>query len=464
MSLDCGFDAIGNATLILQDKKPILATDPWFEGSAYFGSWGLSHAIPEQQRNDILACEFIWLSHGHPDHLSGDSVALLKNKKILLPDHEGGRVRRDLEEQGFDVHVLPDRTWLQLSPRIRVMTIADYNQDGILLAEVNGRLVVNLNDASDHGWATFVRSMIKNYQRSFLLSLAGFGDADMANLFDENGERLPEPPRTPLGKTLSRRAAYWGTTAVIPFSAMHRYQRADSVWANSRAATLEDYADEFDESVAELLPAFARFDCVNDSVEELDPARNVEPARDPREFGDDWGDRLERADELKVTSYFKSIDHLGTCLDFVRFEVGGQEHLVELRGKGFEKGITFEVPRGSLMTAVKYEVFDDLLIGNFMKATLHGEWGPGGLYPDFTPYIAKYADNGRAKTASELRAYHAAYFRRDPSGYLRHKLDVALLMPLQANTSNFLRSRLGAHSTVFNAAKKAFWSVKGKVA
>jgi len=35
------------------------------------------------------------------------------------------------------------------------------------------------------------------------------------------------------------------------------------------------------------------------------------------------------------------------------------------------------------MTAVHYQIFDDLLIGNFMKVTLHGDWGPGRLYPDF---------------------------------------------------------------------------------
>ena len=464
MELDCGFQTIGNATLIFHDGKPVLCTDPWFEGSAYFGSWGLSHRIPEEQRKAILDCEFVWLSHGHPDHLSGDSVALLRNKKILLPDHEGGRVRRDLEEQGFDVHVLPDKTWLQVSPRIRVFTIADYNQDGILIADVNGRLVVNLNDASDHGWATYVRKVVKDYQLSYLLSLAGFGDADMANMFDEAGQRLPEPERSPLGKTLSKRSEYWGTNRVIPFSAMHRYQRSDSAWANSRSATLEDYADGFDNKVAALMPAFAKFNCLTDQVEEICPPKNEEAPHDPKEFGDDWTEQMDPQDVARLRAYFQGVDHLRENLDFLRFTVGGKEEIVELKSKEFKKGITFEVPKNSLMTAVKFEVFDDLLIGNFMKATLHGEWGPRGLYPDFTPYVAKYADNGRAKTAAELRAYHGAYFRRDPTGYLRHRLDAAFLMPLQAHASNFLRSRLGAHSTVFNAAKKAFWAVKRKVA
>ncbi len=62
------------------------------------------------------------------------------------------------------------------------------------------------------------------------------------------------------------------------------------------------------------------------------------------------------------------------------------------------RAITFAVPRTSLMRAVEWEIFDDLLIGNFMETTLHGRWPTSGLYPGFTPYVTKYADNGRAHT------------------------------------------------------------------
>src|SRR5258708_20275629 len=37
--------------------------------SAYFGSWCLSHEIPAEQIQAINQCEFVWISHGHPDHL-----------------------------------------------------------------------------------------------------------------------------------------------------------------------------------------------------------------------------------------------------------------------------------------------------------------------------------------------------------------------------------------------------------
>ena len=78
----------------------------------------------------------------------------------------------------------------RLSSRIRVLSIADYNQDAILLVDINGTLVVNLNDASDRGWRHFVKTTIRNYKDTFLLRLFGYGDADMINYFDEAGVRI----------------------------------------------------------------------------------------------------------------------------------------------------------------------------------------------------------------------------------------------------------------------------------
>ena len=459
--MDAGFETVGNATLILFDRGPLLATDPWFAGGAYFGSWGLAHEIPAEQVEAIRACRYVWVSHGHPDHLSGDSMALLRDKKILVPDHVGSRVYDDLKAQGYDVRVMRDREWVELSPRVRVLCIADYNQDAILLADVNGRLVVNLNDAGPRGWGGFVRKTIAQYKRSILLTLVGRG-ADMMNFFDESGARLPPEPKTPLGATLSTRTRYFGASATIPFSAMHRFVRTDSVWAEPHASKVEEYPEGFDHSAAELLPAYVRYDCTNDAVTPLRPERSREPVRTPQEFGDDWSEPLEKAEQAQLREYFGKFDKLRQNIDFLRFLVGGQETMVELRGSDFRRGLTFEAPRGSLMTAVKYQIFDDLLIGNFMKVTLHGEWGQGRLYPDFTPWVAKFGDNGRAHTLSELRRYRRAYLKRAPADYLRHRFETGFVMPLQEATASALRSRLGANSAFFRSAKSAYWGIRAR--
>ena len=93
---------IGNATLIAYDQHaPILSTDPWFgdEDDAYFGSWTLSHSIPPLYKQDILNSKYIWFSHGHPDHLNPHSLKRLEGKNLLLPDHVGSRIYRDLSKK-----------------------------------------------------------------------------------------------------------------------------------------------------------------------------------------------------------------------------------------------------------------------------------------------------------------------------------------------------------------------------
>ena len=84
-----GFETIGNATLTVFDEKPLLTTDPWINGYPYFGSWSYLYDIPRNQLNNILSCDYIWLSHGHPDHIDPESLDLFKNKTFLVADHFG---------------------------------------------------------------------------------------------------------------------------------------------------------------------------------------------------------------------------------------------------------------------------------------------------------------------------------------------------------------------------------------
>jgi len=460
--MELGFETIGNATLICHDGHPVLVTDPWVTGGAYFGSWALSHEVPPQQLESIKACDYVWLSHGHPDHLSGDSLALLRGKKILVPNHFGNRIYDDLKAQGYEVHLLLDRVWKQLSPNIRILCIPDYNQDAVLLVDVGGKLVVNLNDASDRGWGRFVRKVISGYPVSFLLALSGYGDADMINFFDEEGHPIPPQAaqRVPPGQTIARQAEHYGVRYFVPFSSMHKYQRKDSAWASQYTTHLDDYAKGFQSTTCELTPAFIRYDALRDTFEELHPPERSLAPLDPQEFGDDWSERLETAETQKLTSYFRSIQVLHEKLDFINFRVGGVDNHITFNAGRTKRGITFEAPRGSLMTAVEYQVFDDLLIGNFMRTTLHGDWGPLKLYPDFTPYVAKYADNGRVKTRNELAAYFGAYRARDPLGFLRHQFEQNVVRPAQETTANFLRTRIGPSSPLYKASKRVYWGVK----
>jgi hypothetical protein len=452
--MNIGFDTIGNASIICYDRKPVLVTDPWVQGDAYFGSWALSHIIPEEQLLAIEQCDYLWFSHGHPDHLNAASLDRLRGKTVLLPNHVGQRIHNDLVSQGFSVQILADETWTPLSDHIKIMCISDYNQDAILLLDINGRLVVNTNDAQERGWGRLVRNTIARYKTTFLLSLSGFGDADMINYFTEDGDRiLPlASQRFPVGQQIARMTDSLGAKYFIPFSSMHRYQRADSLWANEYTTSLSDYPEGFSSHSSELLPAYIRYDCERDEVIELNPPEAESSIRAPEEFGDSWNDQLEQEEFSRVEQYFKAVEGLGALLDFINIRVGGRDHIVTFKGQKYHRGLTFDVPRGSLMTAVDYEVFDDLLIGNFMRTTLHGKWPASKLSDQFTPLVAKYSDNGRAKTADELDRYFLEYKRRGYWNFIHHRLE-------QKARDKF-RSFLYPESKAYQLAKSLYWKVK----
>ena len=455
--MDVGFDTIGNATLICYDRGPVLVTDPWIVGSAYFGSWGLSHEVPEEQAEAVRNCEYVWISHGHPDHLNADSEPYYLDKKILLPDHVGGRIRKVFQEAGLDVTVLKDRVWHRLSDRIRVLCLANYMQDGILLIDVNGRLLVNMNDANWlYGWLFFIRGVAKRFDKSFLLHLTNHGDADMINFRDEEGRlilsnKLVEKP--PLGGNIQRQMAMFGTSGFIPFSSLHRYQRTDSVWAQEHTVKLDEYLHEPSDSASpgSVFPAFIRYCCTTDQFEELRPRPATPVVYEPEHFGDHWADELEREDAREASRYFKEIEHLRQAYRFVNLRVGGKDNRIDLNRRQ-RRGLTFEAPRHSLMTAIRNGVFDDLLIGNYMRTTLHG--ATRRLYPHFTPYVAKYADNGGARSKQELRAYMAEYRRRASLDFLLMQFSLRCKNLLRPDSTMHRVARAGVHRLLPRLARR----------
>lgn len=449
-----GFETIGNATVIAYDGKPILATDPWMGEAAYFGSWGLPYEIPQQQKDAIFAAEFIWLSHGHPDHLNPEALEKLHGKKVLLPDHVGNRIRDDLRGAGFDVTVLTDNAWTQLSDKIRVLCISDYFQDAVLLIDIGGTLVVNLNDATDRGWGRRVKRLIRQAERSFLLKLFGYGDVDMMNFFDDSGSRIvPTSVRKrPIGEQIGFFAKLYGVTDVVPFSCFHRYQRSDSVWTNDHTTPLDVFDDGFSLPDVRLHDAFIRYDAESGAVTALNPAKTQHLQFEPGEFGDDWHEPFRDGDREKALAYFGKLENLGNQADYIRLVVGGDEAMIDLPGRKANRGITFEAPRNSLMTAIEFEIFDDLLIGNFMKTRLHGDWDDISLHPHFTPFVAKYGDNGRAKSSRELDAYFAAYRKRAPMAYLAHAFE--------RESERRIRKFIRVDSPAFRIAKKTYLFLK----
>ena len=415
-----GAQTIGNATLIAYDNKPILSTDPWMGGDhyAYFGSWYLPYEIPNNLKDDILKSKYIWFSHGHPDHLNPDSLHLYKNNNILLSDHVGRRISDDLKKEKFNITILKDREWIKLSDNISILSISTKIQDSILLIRIKDDVFINLNDAGPNSFR-YIRKKISSFKRKFLLTLSGWGDADMMNFHDQN-DRFIEPlaaKKHPVGDSLSLMAKLFGAQYVIPFSSFHEYQRADSVWANKYITQYNDYSEGIHKDVNYIKPFTFVDSTREDEFHSLSLKKKKLQIKDSEKFADNWNDQLDFEDKKIIKNYFLKFQLLNEKIGFLNFRVGNKDYNLKFNGHK-EKGISFELPRCSLVTACKYNIFDDLLIGNFMKTKL---FNLKSLYDpnfNFTFTVSKFGDNGRAYTKEQINNYLKNYAERMGREYL----------------------------------------------
>lgn len=447
------FETLGNATILFfADGRPVLATDPWLTGTCYYGSWALEKRPTPEQIENVCRCPYIWISHGHPDHLHHESLTLIpRSVRLLIPDHYDRDIHDFLVGEGFDVTVLPFKTWVPVEAGLRVMCLDNPNQDAILVVEAGDALIIDLNDSPLCGEGPFLRHLGRRYAKRFVLALTAV-DADMMNIIDAGGRRIKEPPEEIMPgaiERISRIVAGLGAQYFCCSSSQHIYVRADSVWANEYRVTWPKLQQYWTRKEVQLIEPFVTVDLEdcsytrNHPVQEPDVSQITDATAD-----DDWDERLTEEEWEKVAAFFRRFETIVDYVDFIEVAVGGERRRIALRegadrlpeGDANLRGITFFVPRRSLLTTVEYGYFDDLLIGNFMKTQLHNTQ----LYPNFTPLVSKLGGNAKVFTKAQHRRFLMRYFRRSPAAFVRWRAEEAFVfsvLPFFRRSAERLRIR-----------------------
>jgi hypothetical protein len=425
-------ETFGNATVqVCRDGKPLLTTDPWLVGSAYFGSWALDKPLTPEQHQKALDSAYIWLSHGHPDHMHHESLALMpRGKKVLLPDHYSSEIADHLRDDGFDVTVLKYRQWTKLADGLEVLCIENWNQDGILVIRAGDALLLNTNDSPLFGEGPFLRKLVREHpnQKTYIFALCAI-DADMLNIVDSSDNRVIEPPEhRKKGQiwTVARMCDYLGVSHYCCSSNQHIYIRQDSIWANDYRVGWDDIVAHWTRPHIKLVEPFCTIDLSTGAIARNHPSQESNWSAVTQGTGDDdWSARLNEQEWADVKAFFCKFETLQDKIDFVAVAVGGETRRFMLRGGASAysedklRGFRFSVPKQSLLECIKWGYFDDLLIGNFMKTQLINTT----LYPNFTPQIAKLGGNAKVYTKEARRTFWAHYWRRSPGVLARDYCD-----------------------------------------
>jgi hypothetical protein len=420
------FETLGNATLqLFEDGKPILATDPWLQGTCYFGSWALDHALTQEQIGNVCQSRFIWISHGHPDHLHPESLTLIPREpgpQIVIPRHYSSEIEKFLKGEGFPVRVLKFKEWTRLTPTLRVMCLEDMNQDAMLIVEAGDTLIINQNDALPFGQEPFLRRLVGSYPKTYLLGSCAM-NTDMFNYIDKEGKPLrasPEDAKAAVIRSRSEFCKYLKVQNYCCSAFQQLFVRGDSKWANAYRVSLSDLKRHWNSPTRVIAP-FVTVETQDGSVTQNHPSQESDMSQVSDETGEDnWDDQMNEEDWQKLEAFVHKFKILETEVDFIGFTVGGQGRTYYLNGRRNrrpqkQRGVNFLVPKKSLMQTVKYGYFDDLLIGNFMKTQLINM----RLYPKFSPYIAKFGGNAKVFARPQLTRFYFHYFKLSPVAYIR---------------------------------------------
>ena len=77
--------------------------DPWIENGEYYGSWFLEEKIDKKKSYELInKCQYLYISHIHPDHMSKKTLKNIKKDiKILIHKFSSPFVKKKPKHYGF---------------------------------------------------------------------------------------------------------------------------------------------------------------------------------------------------------------------------------------------------------------------------------------------------------------------------------------------------------------------------
>tara|TARA_B110000858_G_scaffold73514_1_gene85466 strand:+ start:2488 stop:4191 length:1704 start_codon:yes stop_codon:yes gene_type:complete len=116
---------INHAFLIIESDNFKFATDPWALGPAFNTGWWLKHKTIANWKDELNSCDFIYISHNHPDHCHELTLSYVDKKiPLVIPNFITNSTGLLLQDLGFNnIHNLNFENQYQLRNTELIFTI-----------------------------------------------------------------------------------------------------------------------------------------------------------------------------------------------------------------------------------------------------------------------------------------------------------------------------------------------------
>jgi UDP-MurNAc hydroxylase len=153
---------LSSSTVIIESNNTKILMDPWLLDGEYYGSW---YHYPKLNINmDLInSCDFIYVSHIHPDHFSKKSMDLIdKQIPVLIHNYSSKFLKFNLEKIGFKVIELENSKDFILKNDLKIKIIAADNCNPALCSKFFGCAMIENEYQS-----TQIDSMALIYDKDF---------------------------------------------------------------------------------------------------------------------------------------------------------------------------------------------------------------------------------------------------------------------------------------------------------
>ena len=142
---------LNHASLLVSTPDFKFATDPWLTGQAFSTGWWLKYKSPVGWEEDLNSCDFIYISHTHPDHLHPETLSYVnKSMPILIADFASRSTENYLNSLGFNnlIKLKHEETLINHKKEIffSILKSGDFRDDsGLLLKYGNFSALFNVD-------------------------------------------------------------------------------------------------------------------------------------------------------------------------------------------------------------------------------------------------------------------------------------------------------------------------------
>jgi len=259
---------VGHASILIEAAGVRILSDPWWKGPCFGAQWW-TYPLPRVDAVEGQRIDYIYISHGHHDHLHPPTLKRLLGAKVLIA--EGSELSGAVRNLGFDVIEVGSVQETELGNGVRCRIMETHADDTLMAVSDGKETCVNLNDALHAApeaiQRKFCRLIRQLYGRPDYV-FCGYGTASHF----PNSYVIPGKDRA---KTAARRQSYFSSVWAkiireleprfgFPFAADVVFLENDLFWCNEPVHNTERPTEIFERQfghgtgtrVVEIAPGF----------------------------------------------------------------------------------------------------------------------------------------------------------------------------------------------------------------